>query len=104
MLDSLLNGGTDTINTQPGGAVKGVDDAWTVILGGYTLMLPTVAELTALYNDALSNPPAGWATTNPYYWSATPNTPDTHFFEILNTGSTGATFDFTGMNVTFQVL
>ena len=39
-LDGLLNGGADTVDTQPGGAVKGVDDARTVIINGYTLVLP----------------------------------------------------------------
>jgi hypothetical protein len=67
-LDGLLNGGADTVDTQPVGAVKGVDDARTVIINGNTWVLPTLAELNALYNDpTVANPPAGWASI--YFWS-----------------------------------
>jgi hypothetical protein len=64
-LDGLLNGGADTVDTQSGGAVKGVDDARTVIINGNTWVLPTLAELNALYNDpTVANPPAGSGNHN----------------------------------------
>ena len=43
-LDTLLNDGTDTTATQPGGHT-GSDDARSVIVDGYTLVLPTTDEL-----------------------------------------------------------
>ena len=43
MLDMLLNGGANTIATQEG-AHDGTDDERSVIIGEYTLILPTDAE------------------------------------------------------------
>ena len=52
LLDTLFNNGTDTVDTQEGDH-DGADDARSVIVDGYTLILPTVAELTAFANDSL---------------------------------------------------
>jgi hypothetical protein len=49
VMDAIFNGGSDTTATQATGAVKGVDDARTVVVGGYTIVLPTVAELQVIY-------------------------------------------------------
>jgi hypothetical protein len=69
----------DTVNTQPSGAVAGVDDARSVILEGYTLVLPTTTELKALLNDNPGfNPPAGWGDVNQYFWSATQSGLNSH--------------------------
>ena len=70
LLDELFNAGSDTVDTQINGAVPGNDDARTVIIGGYTLVLPTEAELEALYYDVATNPPANWDTSTSY-WSST---------------------------------
>ncbi len=69
----------DTMNTQPSGAVAGVDDSRSVILSGHTLVLPNTSELLALVNDnPWFNPPAGWGDINQYFWSATQGTANTH--------------------------
>ncbi|BBU68776.1 hypothetical protein ICHIJ1_19900 [Fluviibacter phosphoraccumulans] len=84
LLDGLLNGGSDTVDTQTSGAVKGVDDARTVIVNGFTLVLPTLTELHALYTavDAAngataSGVPSGW--NSDYYWSATQSSSGYHW-------------------------
>jgi hypothetical protein len=104
LLDNLLNGGSDTVDTQTTGAVKGVDDARTVIVGGYTLVLPTATELLALYSDTtVSNLPANWVDN--YYWSSTQYSSNTHDYVHLNTDvrSSGGADSLTGY-VAFQVL
>ena len=58
--DRLFNGGEDTYDTQPNGAVAGVDDARTLIVGGYTLVQPTNAEIIALRNALNYTFPTGW--------------------------------------------
>ena len=50
MLDALLNGGANTIATQEG-THDGGDDARSEIIGEYTLILPTAAELRVFAND-----------------------------------------------------
>ena len=104
LLDNLLNGGSDTVDTQTTGAVKGVNDQRTVIVGGYTLVLPTATELLALYSDtAVSNLPANWF--DDLYWSATQSSSNTHDYVRLNTDvrSSGGADSLTGY-VAFQVL
>ena len=103
-LDGLLNGGADTVDTQPGGAVKGVDDARTVIINGNTWVLPTLAELHALYNDpTVANPPAGWV--NGYYsWSSTQSGSGSHNAEAVSVGYQISLYDTTHSFVAFQVL
>jgi hypothetical protein len=46
LIDDLFNGGADTTGTS-GTQVAGVDTERSVIVNGYTLVLPTAAELTA---------------------------------------------------------
>ena len=46
LLDNLLNGGFDTINTQLGGH-DGSDDARSVIIDDYAFVLPTIDEILA---------------------------------------------------------
>ena len=70
LLDELFNAGSDTEDTQINGAVAGTDDARTIIIGGYTLVLPTEAELEALYDDVATNPAANWDSSSSY-WSST---------------------------------
>ena len=102
-LDGLLNGGADTVDTQPGGAVKGVDDARTVIINGNTWVLPTLAELNALYNDStVANPPAGWGSSN--FWSSTQSGSGAHGVENVNSGYQGSYYDTNVNYVAFQVL
>ena len=49
-LDTLFGDGGQTEATQPGGH-DGTNDARSVILDGYTVILPTIAEFTALKAD-----------------------------------------------------
>ena len=103
-LDGLLNGGADTVDTQPGGAVKGVDDARTVIINGNTWVLPTLAELHALYNDpTVAKPLAGWNKAGTF-WSSTQSGSDSHYYEGVNIGDQGSENDNLLNYVAFQVL
>ena len=51
LLDTLFNNGMDTTITQEG-THDGTDDARSAIVGEYTLILPTAAELITLANDS----------------------------------------------------
>ena len=51
LLDALLNGGANTIATQDG-AHDGTEDERSVIIGEYTLVLPTRAELLVFVADS----------------------------------------------------
>ena len=62
-LDTLLNGGIDT-----------TDDARSVIVDEYTLVLPTSQELVDLQAD--QGTPASWSDN--FYWSATRDGEDLH--------------------------
>ena len=102
-LDGLLNGGADTVDTQSGGAVKGVDDARTVIINGNTWVLPTLAELHALYNDpTVANPPAGWSSGT--IWSSTQSGSDYHYYKSVDIGVQDREYDGLLNDVAFQVL
>jgi Ca2+-binding RTX toxin-like protein/methionine-rich copper-binding protein CopC len=59
-LDNVLNGGADRYDTQPNGAVAGVDDARTMIVNGLTLVSPTTAEIVALRQEMNYAPPKAW--------------------------------------------
>ena len=48
-LDNLLNNGANTTDTQESGRHNGSDDARSVIIDGYALILPTVAEIRAFF-------------------------------------------------------
>jgi hypothetical protein len=101
-LDALFNGGADTVDTQPGGAVAGVDDARTVLVGGYTLVLPTEAELTT----ALPQIPNGsdkWSFWDGY-WSATQTAADEHAYIMHPMGYMSTDQDVNSYVVALQVL
>ena len=102
-LDNLLNGGADTVNTQTTGAVKGVDDERTVLVNGYTLVLPTMTELLELYSDPLSNPPPGWYGGS--YWSATLSSANIHgHVSLVSSFRDPTVADINPFYVAFQVL
>ena len=65
-LQTLLNDGNGVGATQEGGH-KGNDDARSVIVDKYTLILPTLNELRTLISDQSRVPP-GWSV-NQYYSS-----------------------------------
>jgi hypothetical protein len=103
LLDNLLNGGADTVNTQTTGAVAGVDDARTIVLNGHTLVLPTQGELYVLWQDPMSNPPPGWVAAN--YWSTTLGGVNSHsFVSLVNGNITYNSADSNALYVAFQVL
>jgi len=85
ILDGLLNGGADTIDTQVGGAQAGVDDERTVIINGYTLVLPTHDEVAPLYDLALYEASLiGWTSGN--YTTSTRVASGIHYNDYFNAG------------------
>ena len=103
-LDTLLNNGDDTLDTQSGGHI-GDDDARSVIiadnLASYTLVLPNTTELSGLLS---SHSPVGWSDIA--YWSATPG-PSTETHETIAYGNgtnDGNVSDTSRRSVAFQLL
>jgi hypothetical protein len=78
LTDKLFNAGADTFDTQPSGAVAGVDDARTVVLPDYTVVMPTTSELTTLRNTLNLKTPEGWPGAGYNYASATRVSADVH--------------------------
>ena len=66
-LDNLLNEGNDTIATQVNGH-NGLDDERSVVLDGFTLVLPTVDELRDLFEHRDVNADYGYWYNS--YWTA----------------------------------
>jgi hypothetical protein len=69
LIDTVFNGGVDTTGAS-GAQTAGVDTERSVIVNGYTLVLPTVAELmSASYTWPTATNGTGW--TNIFdYWTA----------------------------------
>ena len=65
LLDNLLNNGDHTVNTQSDGH-DGSDDARSVIIDNYALVLPTVTEIQAFLAAGI---PDGWSDSG-FYWAA----------------------------------
>ena len=105
-LDNLLNGAI-TANTVDTTVSAGVDDLRTMLVNGYTIVLPTKDELLALYNDPLSNPPPGWGTGLNYHSSTVGNGAGYHANVNMALGtftaSTNDSVDYKRF-VTFEVL
>ena len=105
VLDNLLNNGADTEGTKEG-MHDGSDDSRSVIVGAYTLILPTLAELRTLRTDQDDTYPFNWG--NGFYRSATrPAVNPTHRHHIydLEDASERVVSDFgPGGYVAFQVL
>ena len=80
LLDNLLNGGNDTTDTQEPGRHDGSDDARSVIIDGYALILPTLTEIQAFRAAENFVAPNDWANSE-FYWSATilPGSNDMHY-------------------------
>ena len=103
-LDTLLNNGDDTLDTQSDGHI-GDDDARSVIiadnLASYTLVLPTTTELSDLLS---SHSPPGWSDIA--YWSATqgPNTETHETIAYGNGTDDGSVSDTNRRWVAFQLL
>jgi hypothetical protein len=71
ILDAIFNGGADMVNTQPNGAVAGINDDRTIVLSNYTLVMPTTAELVELRTALAANLVNGWPAGENVYASAT---------------------------------
>ena len=103
-LDTLLNNGDDTLDTQSDGHI-GDDDARSVIiannLASYTLVLPNTTELSGLLS---SHSPPGWSDIA--YWSATqgPNTETHETIAYGNGTDDGSVSDTSRRWVAFQLL
>ena len=112
LLDGLMNAGIDTVDTQDAGAAAGIDDARTRLVNEFTLVLPTAAELQAIYRDtSLTRPPGGWS--NFHYWASTlasGASSNSHVNVFLGTerggtiNSGGGDYDAAGAIVAFQML
>ena len=100
-LDTLLNGGIDTGNTQTLDGHTGNDDARSVIVLGHALVLPTRDELAAFRSDQMSVSP--WVGIN-IFWTATLAGGGMHSRYSLATGSTFNVRDTDNAGVVFQVL
>lgn len=85
-LDLILNWGGDTGDTQSAGALAGVDDQRTLVIGPYTLVLPSVTELTTL-KTALGVTAAPTWNLNSNYVASTSNGADQHQLVNLSTGA-----------------
>jgi hypothetical protein len=103
----LFNAGSATVDSQENGAVAGIDDARTVLVDGYTLILPTSAELSQLYADIppppVANPPQGW-DNSAHYWSATYTSAGYHYSVKLDTNGVYNSTDGTSYLVALQVI
>jgi hypothetical protein len=103
LLGNLFNAGSATVDSQENGAVAGIDDARTVLVDGYTLILPTSAELSQLYADISANPPQGW-DNSAHYWSATYTSAGYHYSVKLDTNGVYNSTDGTSYLVALQVI
>ena len=82
LLDDLLNGGNNTTDTQESGRHIGNDDARSVIIDGYALILPTLTEIQAFRAAENFVAPDDWFSEGEgAYWSATilPGSNDMHY-------------------------
>ncbi len=78
ILDVIFNGGADMVNTQANGAVAGINDARTIVLANYTLVMPTTAELIELRTALAGNLVSGWPAGENVYASATQMSGNVH--------------------------
>jgi hypothetical protein len=122
-LDDLLNGGLNTVDTQTNGAVAGVDDERTVIVDGYTLVLPSLDEMKAIKSEATDlgiapewvNPslteaqqayyigiPEGWQVMN--YATSTEVDASQHYYFYFSDHALNPYLDTSNSAVIFQVL
>ncbi len=106
LLDALFNGGTDTTVTQEG-AHDGTDDARSALIGAYTLILPTEAELLAFIADpSYGTLPDGARNGAAFSWTADLTSAGNHQAVVPSDGSSLSLID-TSTNATvlfFQVL
>ena len=103
VLDDLLNNGDDTADTQEEGMHDGSDDARSVRVGAYTLILPTLVELKTLRTDQGNTYPFNWG--NGFYRSAKRSSLDSHYlFDLGNASEQVVNDNGTEAYVAFQVL
>lgn len=82
-LDQLFNGGRDVFDSPSVSA--GVDNQRSVVIGPFTVVLPTTAELLALRSALASAPPTGW-TLNQSFASSSLSAANVHELVNLSTG------------------
>jgi len=87
------------MTTQEGNH-DGSDDQRSVIMGGVTLVLPTMNELLALHAE--KGVPMGWLPN--HYWSASQENPGEHWRVQFADGTTNITPDQYSASVAFQVI
>ena len=99
-LNNLLNDGSNTGDTLPGGH-DGRDDERAAIVGNYVLILPTHAELVELRDSQSNQTPENWHPT--IYWTAT--NPSENLFRAysLQSGDLFDQLNYTSYATAFQV-
>ena len=103
-LDQLFNGGRDVYDSPPVSA--GVDNQRSVVIGPFTVVLPTTGELLALRSALASAPPTGW-TLDQSFASSTLSGDNAHQLVNLSTGTVSTNGVDNGPNravVVLQVL
>ena len=105
-LDSLLNKGSDTVDTQTQrlGGHDGRDDARSVVIDDSVLILPTVAEFMVLRNGLSNTLLARWPDTA--YWTSTLGRLAAHHiqYRAVGTSPTSEVPDHSPRTTIFQVL
>ncbi|HBD23389.1 MAG TPA: hypothetical protein DC023_03065, partial [Oceanospirillaceae bacterium] len=104
-LDDLLNNGDDTIVTQQGfEGHDGTDDERSVVIDGFTLILPTTAELQDLFNNVdVDSDENGYPFY--YYWSSdTTVNSETHHTLMADGGNPSGSGDTQKNIVIFQIM
>lgn len=105
VLDGWFNSNTNTVDTQQSGAIAGVDDARTMIIDGYTLVLPTREELLTLYNEAVDVVEMGWLDS--YYMTSTLGSSNNHHYYVYpdnQRGNNSQLDDNTNAQLVLQIL
>jgi hypothetical protein len=96
----LFNGGVDT--TGASNPVAGEDTERSLIINGYTVILPTITELQALRTSMGGVKPAGWGDY--YYWSSTTDGANAHRYMQFSNGTSTRGGDTLAGNFAVQVL
>ena len=103
-LDILLNNGNDTIETQLGfEGHDGTDDERSVVIDGFTLILPTTAELQDLFNNEDVDSNEYGYPYNPY-WSADTNANLASHDVLTADGGVSSSGDNGNKVVIFQIM
>ena len=103
ILDNLFNNGQ--LSEDDGQQIiAGADTSRSVLVGDYTVVLPTYSELQELYDLSPSNPPGGWYPLA--YWSSSFGINNTYnrYYLYLDNGTGNNNSDGVTRSAAFYVL